>query len=43
MEKLFDIIGVVAWCFAVYVCAFDWSDARKPSGNTKSGTNGDTY
>ena len=26
--KLMDIFGVLAWCFAVYVCVFDWEDAR---------------
>lgn len=23
-----DIAGVVLWCLAVYVCAYDWSDMR---------------
>lgn len=28
MTVLMDILEVLAWCFAVYVCAFDWEDAR---------------
>lgn len=28
MAVLMDILEVLAWCFAVYVCAFDWEDAR---------------
>lgn len=25
---LTDIVLVVLWCFAVYVCVFDWEDVK---------------
>ena len=28
MSVLIDIVCVVLWCFAVYVCVFDWEDVR---------------
>lgn len=35
---LMDILGVILWCNAVYVCAFDWNwDGNEevlPDGNT---------
>lgn len=32
---LMDILGVILWCNAVYVCAYDW-DRKEilPDGNT---------
>ena len=29
IEKAIDIAGVIAWCFLVYVCVFDWEDVRE--------------
>lgn len=35
---LTDILGVILWCNAVYVCAYDWGNARcVPTGNTSCG------
>ena len=25
---LIDILGVILWCNAVYVCAFDWNQGQ---------------
>lgn len=25
-----DIIGVIVWCLAVYVCAYDWDGNKFP-------------
>ena len=29
---LIDIINVILWCFAVYVCAYDWSEIAAMEG-----------
>lgn len=34
MRTLAEVIGIVLWCFAVHVCAYDWSDGR---GRAESG------
>lgn len=35
MRTLAEIMMIVVWCLAVYVCAFDWEDVRdrKKDGN----------
>jgi hypothetical protein len=35
MRTLAEVIGIVVWCFAVYVCSYDWGGGRvrAESGN----------
>lgn len=28
MRTLAEIAGIILWCLAVHVCAFDWEDVR---------------
>lgn len=28
MRTLTDVIGIVMWCLAVYVCMYDWDQVR---------------
>lgn len=35
---LMDVIGVIVWCCAVYVCAYDWEDIPdRKTGNAFPG------
>ena len=39
---LMDILGVILWCSAVYVCAYDWENCKDMTvGNTSCGSDHD--